>query len=215
MVAKVTKSTVGEVTNPPGNSKKAASKSTVHRRVVAKPDTIERLTKVAKLRARKHTFAEIGKIMGISIQRAKQLYARSQRLALETFEGALVTPTVRQAVERGGFSSPGELKAAILDGRVKYIGKPFAQSTISGIGQVKFSELCTFFGIDEAMMPHADPAEVRIASLLNAGEPIDQAFAELIGSNTHLRKTLRTVARLTTHLSPEALQRLQKWGATE
>lgn len=83
-----------------------------------------RLDHVRELRDAGQTFAAIGKSLGLSASRAKQLYARAERLAgdlppLPVADIDLATPTgrlplrrlARRALALGGFPTLGDLVA--------------------------------------------------------------------------------------------------------
>lgn len=131
------------------------------------------------------------------------------------YNGRIVPPVVRLAMERGGFATPDAVANDIRNGNFKLTGSKYAGSTVAGIGTARFLELCNFFDIDPQALPDAIPIERRIASRINDGTPLDHAFAEVVRSNVFARQTIKLVARLTRELTPEGLCRLQDWGTGE
>jgi len=188
-------------------------KESVGRSAATREEAVRRARMVGELRAQNKTFEEIGQTLGISAKRARQLYLRSGSLDQDLYLGKPIPPSLKQAMYWGEFQSPGEVRAAILDGRFKVTGKPKAQTTVQRIGLAKFSEICAFLSIDERALPPSVPVAVRMAGLINEGTTIDVALEEIIGNSTHLRKVAKIIARITTNLSPAALKRFQDWGS--
>lgn len=176
---------------------------------------LQSIRKATKLRQQGKTFDDIAVSMGISVLRARQLFARGERLEQELFRGKLIPPALKQAMIRGGFGDPDELRAALLDGRFRLTGRSHPQTTVDGIGRAKFAEICAFLHVNPLTLPYAEPVEVRIAKAIANGEPIDTATFEVIGNSLHLRNILKRAARLTGLLTPAARKRFEEWGASE
>lgn len=185
-------------------------------RMRAKSDAqvLRSIKKATKLREQKKTFDEIAEILDITPLRARQLVARGERLDLELFQGKLIPPPVKLAMDRGGFRDPVEVRAALLDGSFRLTGRLQPQTTVDGIGKAKFVAICAFLRVNPSKLPYAAPAEVRIARAIASGEPIDQAVIEVIGNSVHLRSVLKFAARLTSQLTPASRKRFQEWGTS-
>lgn len=169
----------------------------------------------ARLRRAKLKGREIAATLGVSVQRASALARKGEQLIANDvyFKGKLAPPVVRQAMDRGGFSTPSAVADAIRDGRFRLTHAAISQSTVDGIGRAKFKTLCQFFDIPPESLPDAVPLETRIAAKINGAVAVDQALRQLIGNSAHVRRCVKVIAKMTGELTPDGLARLQRWGA--
>lgn len=174
----------------------------------------ERYLAAARLRREGKSVVEIAEILGATRTRTNSLVRLGERLLAKevVYQGKIAPPVVRLAMSRGGFKTPEEVAAGIRDGGIRLLGGGNYQSTISGIGEARFAEMCRFFEINLDTLPSSIPLEKRVSAAINDYRSIDNALAEVIGRNAHVRRCMKLIARITGELTQEGLARLQRWG---
>lgn len=110
----------------------------------------ERHTKALELRMTGKSYAHIGKVLGISIGRARQIVAiaeRKIRLDQQGPDWAQDLPTkLMNALIAGGFNSKDEIRQALIDGVIG-LYPDSVKGKVQGIGPKSIKELKGWAGL--------------------------------------------------------------------
>jgi hypothetical protein len=183
-------------------------------RKTTKSNPTERALGAAELQRKVRNYRRVGKHLGISGERARQLALKGKAIAkVDAWWGPELPWHLGMLLAGAGYRSKAAVARDLVAGKIYFTPKRARQTSIHRVGAKGLHEICAWAGVDAQVVVVDPDAPGAFAKAMASGLPCGEAVAAHItgGSRQREKMALRTLQAVAA-LSPTDVQRLLEWA---